>query len=123
MDQLLSHPEVLNLRRRHEEAPTAFALVLWESLRHLCRRTYVAAPARAEDLKHPIVQAMLHANLLEPRWGPTRMVLAGEATRQRLLRWLDQQHAKLTWQQRVEYNLQLIRDRHDVVKQLDSLAW
>jgi len=122
MDQVLAHPAVLNIRSSHVEAPTSFALVLWESIRHICRRSHLSVPARADDLKHPIVQALLHANLLEPRWGPTRLVVAREDTKQRLLRWIDEQHAKLPWSQRIEYNLQLIRDRHEITRKLDRLA-
>jgi len=122
MDQVLGHPAVLELRRRHAEAPTAFAVVFWETIRHLCRQPYLPVPARADDLKHPILQAMLHANLLEPRWGPLRLVVAGRGARARLLAWIDAQHAKLPWHQRLEYNLQFIRERQTITRQLRHLG-
>merc|ERR1712032_1803366 len=59
MDQVLAHPAVLNLRRRHADASTAFAVVFWESIRHICRRPHLTTPLRADDLKHPILEAML----------------------------------------------------------------
>lgn len=122
MNEVLGHPSILAMRAQHAEAPAAFALVLWESIRIICRRPHLPAPRRFGDADHPVVEAMLDANLLAPRWAPTRLVLTGDETRRRLLAWLDVQHAKLSWGQRFEYSLQLVRERPGLVKRLDRLA-
>lgn len=118
MDQVLSFPAVLELRRSHASSATAFSVVLWETLRHLCKVAHLLVPQGSLELLHPIVQGMVHANLLEPRWGPTRLVIPSEGTRQRLLSWIESQHAKLSWDQRLEYNIQLIRDRPAILREL-----
>ncbi|CAK0814570.1 unnamed protein product, partial [Prorocentrum cordatum] len=105
MDQVLSFPAVLELRRSHASSATAFSVVLWETLRHLCKSAHLLVPQGSTDLLHPVVQGMVHANLLEPRWGPTRLVIPSEGTRQRLVAWIESQHAKLSWDQRLEYNI------------------
>lgn len=125
MDQVLGHPAVLRLRQAHAEAASSFAVVLWESIRYICKLPYLPAPSRPGGVLHPIAEALLGANLLEPRWGPTRLVLAGPslgaATRRALLAWLDAQHAKLSWPQRLEYSVQLLRERPNITRSLERV--
>eukprot|EP00933_Yihiella_yeosuensis_P042542 TRINITY_DN37163_c0_g1_i1.p1 TRINITY_DN37163_c0_g1~~TRINITY_DN37163_c0_g1_i1.p1 ORF type:complete len:610 (-),score=90.28 TRINITY_DN37163_c0_g1_i1:20-1849(-) len=122
MDQVLSHPAVLTLRQSLSEAPTAFAVVLWETIRHICKRPHLQAPESSDDLRHPIVQAMLHTNLIKPRWGPTRLVVESDVTRQRLMKWINAHYERLTLAQRFEYNVQLIRERTEITRKLDQLT-
>ena len=86
--------------------------------RHLLKRSYLRAVA--DDLEHPIVQAMLSAGLLVPRWAPLRLEIP-RATQSFLAKWIDQQHSELSWPQRLEYNVELLRERAEIIRQLDRL--
>merc|ERR1711920_997743 len=85
MNEVLRHPRVLELRYAHGDGQTAFAVVLWETIRLVCARPHLRIPPNAEEIEHPIIEALLNANILAPRWGPTRLVLAASDTRERLL--------------------------------------
>ncbi|CAK9102981.1 Hypothetical protein (Fragment) [Durusdinium trenchii] len=105
MDQVLSHPAILNLR---QDPAVPFAVMLWESIRHMLKRSHLLAPGRADDLRHPIAQAMLAAGLLVPRWAPLRFEIP-KAARPFLQEWINSQHAKLSWPGRLDYNLQVTK--------------
>jgi len=124
LNQMLGHDRVLHLRQRHGESNTSFAVVLWESLRFICQRPYLAVDTGSK--LHPIVEALLHASLLEPRWGPTRLVLSGPqegaCARRQLLAWIDAQWAKLSWPQRLEYGVQLLREREEITRRVESFG-
>ncbi|CAE7544057.1 unnamed protein product [Symbiodinium natans] len=107
MDQVLSHPAVLNLRTKHAEHDTAFAVILWETIRYILRRPHLTVSCSAKELEHPVVQALLSVNLLVPRWSPTRLVVPDDGTRHFLQEWINSQHAKLSWPSRAEYNIQV----------------
>merc|ERR1711879_922886 len=68
MNQFLGHPAMIEMRQKHVEAATAFAVVLWESIRYMCRKDHMVISPRVEELTHPIALSMLHAGLLAPRW-------------------------------------------------------
>lgn len=121
MNEVLAHPALLNYRLSNSSS-AVFTVFLWETLRHMCSRSHLPAPSDADKIEHPVVQAMLHASMLEPRWGPTRFVLP-EQTKTRILRWIDARHAELAWQQRVEYSIQLVRERSSILRRLDRMAW
>ncbi|CAE7914102.1 TR1 [Symbiodinium sp. KB8] len=109
MDQVLSHPAMLNLRTKHAEHETAFAVILWETIRYILRRPHLTVSRSAKELEHPVVQALLSANLLVPRWSPMRLIVPDDETRHFLQEWINSQHAKLSWPSRAEYNIQAPR--------------
>ncbi|OLQ15058.1 Pentatricopeptide repeat-containing protein, chloroplastic [Symbiodinium microadriaticum] len=122
MDQVLSHPAMLNLRTKHAEHETAFAVILWETIRYILRRPHLTVSRSAKELEHPVVQALLSANLLVPRWSPMRLIVPDDETRHFLQEWINSQHAKLSWPSRAEYNIQAWRERGSILHKLDGLS-
>eukprot|EP00913_Durusdinium_trenchii_P008365 g7858.t1 len=162
---LSAHSEKQSCAFQHAKAVTIQTLETEErSIRHMLKRSHLLAPGRADDLRHPIAQAMLAAGLLVPRWAPLRFEIPkaarpflqehraragswkhfankscrkpgekkkqsascnskaeGERKSSTQQEWINSQHAKLSWPGRLDYNLQVMRHRAEIIRQLDHL--
>jgi len=123
MNQVLASPAMLDFRSSlNNEAH--FQVLLCETIRELCKKPHVAArdPSSLLDITHPILIALLDANLLYPRFQPfPRLTIVSTLHRRLLLSFCDNQYRQLSGRERVEYNVNLWLQRKKIFHALQNM--